>query len=150
LEDLKKIIGMEMRKETMENRRQVAIRGGSQPNVPPSSTTLTLFCGGIGLASRKPVNTRSSPTDLIRSDALGATVKFQSSRRYVYRCPHSRSLDWHPVQSDPARLGHITKKSAQRARRLTIPLILKVLTKCSTSFEVIITVIVMATSLEII
>jgi hypothetical protein len=149
LEDLKRIIGMEMRKETMERRRQVAISGGSQPNVPPSSTTLTLFCG-ICLASRKLVNTRSSPTDLIRSDALGAIVKFQSSRRYVNRCPHSRSLNWHPVQSDPARLGHITKKSVQRARRLTIPLILKVVTKCSTSFEAIITVIVIATSLEII
>ena len=35
------------------------------------------------LTSHKPVNNRSSPTDLVRSDALVVLLKFQSSRRNV-------------------------------------------------------------------
>ncbi|SRR6266851_6386151 len=103
---------------------------------------------GTCLASHKPVNNGSRPTDLVRCDGLASRLKFQSSRRYVDRCSLGHPPNWHPVQFDPVRLSNIRKKLAQRAPRHTIPLILKILMKCSTSSWEIITVIVMAELLE--
>ena len=103
---------------------------------------------GTCLASHKPVNNGSSPTDLVRSDVLVAVLKFQSSRRYVDGCSLGHPLNRHPVQFDLVCLGNVRKKSAQTAQHHTIPLIRRVLTKCPTSFWEIITVILMSELLE--
>jgi hypothetical protein len=129
-----------------KNGRATSSRSKGKKVVEPTAffNHLDFSLLGTCLTSHKPVNNGSSPTDLIRSDFLVAVFEFQSSRRYVDGCSLVNPSNRHPVQFDPVRLGNVSKQSVQTARRHTIPLICRVLIKCSTSFWEIITVILMA------
>lgn len=107
---------METRKE--KNAKTTSSRSKRRESAKPTAffNHLNFTLLKMGLGSHKPVNTRSSPTDLVRSDTL-TTLKFQSGRRYVDRCSHSCPLKWNSVQFDPVRLRHITKNPAWRTQR---------------------------------
>jgi len=142
------MIGMGMRKKNKGTATSSRSKGKEVVEPTAFFNHLDFSLLGTCLTSHKPVNNESSPTDLVRSDVLVAAFEFQSSRRYVDGCSLGHPLNRHPVQFDPVRLGNVSKKSVQTARRHTIPLIRRVLINCSTSFWEIITVISMAELFE--
>jgi hypothetical protein len=77
-------------------------------------TGRTAFLDGLNFTllktSHKLVNSRSRPTDLVRSAALGTKVKFKSSRGFGDRHSLSRFSNQCSVQFDPARLCNIRNK----------------------------------------